>query len=217
MGYAGAYAWREIGEGLQNIGRRITERRSEKEDEERRRLQENERLEDKEFKDLQWSLEHGGGAGPAPTIEGPGAMAPIAEQDPLQAVSAIEGARMPSTLPPQYEVGSQLDPRYSETPGGNYFKHPAVAEQEERDRREAAVLAERERVAAAAGAERARLTGVYAGLPNVTGPQATALGGGAAAGVVFRKDQPDKTISFKDALDLVKSKYKTFDERGNET
>ena len=219
MGYRGAYGWQALGSGLRNIGRLLTEGRREDEDKEARRLQEEERLGDKAFRDLQWSLERGGGSGPVPTIEGPGAMAPVEEQAPMPTPSAIEGVRMPSKLPPQYEVGSQSDPRYSETPGGNYFKHPAVLEQEERDRRDTAVLMERQRVADASAAERARLTSVYAGLPNVTDKQATALGGGAASGVVFPTGQPDRppgSPTVDQAFRIVKEKYAIYERPGDD-
>ena len=129
--------------------------------------------------------------------------------------SALPGVRMPSTLPPQYEVGTQPDPRMGETPGGNYFKHPKIAEQEERDRRDAVVQAERQRAEAATAAERARLTGVYGGLPNVTGAQATALGGGAAAGVVFPTGKPPGgTPTIAQAMAMLEEQYTERNEEG---
>ena len=211
--------WRALGGGFHNIGRLLANRRVERKEDEHRRLREDRLREEDEFRLQRWVTERGGDLGSRPTIEGPGAMAPIEEQAPMPTESAIPGVRMPSTLPPQYETGTQPDPRYGETPGGKaHFIHPKVAQQEERDRRDAAVLMERQRAEAAVATERARLTGVYAGLPNVTGAQATALGGGAAAGVVFPTGKlPGGTPTIAQAMAILEEQYTERNEEGYET
>lgn len=153
MAYARARAWQAVGGGLRNIGRLLTEQ------DEEQRLREEERADE-----LDLLLERGGGFGEIPTIPGPGAMDPIAGQPTMETPSGIPGVRMPSTLPPQYEMGTQPDPRYVESTFQGepiHFKHPGVREQEERDREEAAELMERQRVADAKAAEETRMAGLY--------------------------------------------------------
>lgn len=189
MAYANARAWQAVGRGLRNIGGLLTEQ------DEEQRLREEERA-----AEVERLLGMGGEFGDAPTIPGPGAMAPIAEQDPMQTPSAIPGVRMPSTLPPQYEMGTQPDPRYVESTfqgEKTFFKHPAVQEQEKRDQEEILAQQERDRVAHAAAAEEARMAGLYETAGRTPAISALlAAGGTAPAAQPYKPMTREEQIAF---------------------